>query len=56
MKTSHESGKGGQVVIADATFQAPLATATESANGQLWMAQVQYTVTPIPPFPGAAIW
>jgi hypothetical protein len=45
---------GGQEVVPDAMLQVPLAAAAESANGQLWMAEAQYAVAPVPPCPGAA--
>lgn len=53
-KKQRRKRKGEQEVVPDATLQMPLAATTESANGQLWMAQAQYAEAPIPPYPGAA--
>ena len=53
-KKQRRKRSGGQEVVPDATFQVPLAAATESANGHLWMAEAQYAVAPVPPCPGAA--
>lgn len=53
-KKQRRKRSGGQEVVPDAMLQVPLAAATESANGQLWMAEAQYAVAPVPPCPGAA--
>ena len=53
-KKQRRKRSGGQEVVPDAMLQVPLAAATESANGHLWMAEAQYAVAPVPPCPGAA--
>lgn len=53
-KKQRRKRSGGQEVVPDAMLQVPLAAAAESANGQLWMAEAQYAVAPVPPCPGAA--